>query len=141
MLTFNRYLYTLFDHYLSADSTVKQFLDVFGLSTEYDEKSTSCKPLALINKEYFRYSPKIQQWILVVVVFMQYQVHKLLMDEEAVKGYQEKVSVNFKARYPRIAHFWELIQHLKKEFLILLTFIVFFVIIIFSDKNIINWGF
>ena len=32
-------------------------------------------------------------------------------------------------------------QHMKKEFLILLTFVVFFVIIIFSDKNIINWGF
>jgi hypothetical protein len=30
---------------------------------------------------------------------------------------------------------------MKKEFLILITFTVFFVIIIFSDKNIINWGF
>ena len=68
-------------------------------------------------------------------------MHKLLKDEEAVKNYSEQVAVNFKARYPRIAHFWELMQHLKKEFLILLTFIVFFVIIIFSDKNIINWGF
>lgn len=34
-----------------------------------------------------------------------------------------------------------MLQHIKKEFLILLTFIVFFVMIIFSAKNIINWGF
>jgi hypothetical protein len=44
-------------------------------------------------------------------------------------------------RHTSIYHFWELLQHIKKEFLILLTFVIFFVIIIFSDKNIINWGF
>jgi len=54
---------------------------------------------------------------------------------------EEEAQANFKERYPGLAHFFELLRHMKKEFLILLTFTVFFVIIIFSDKNIINWGF
>lgn len=76
-----------------------------------------------------------------MVVFLQYQVHKLTHDEKLIEKYTDEVSSNFKTRYPRMFHVWELLQHIKKEFLILLTFIVFFVIIIFSDKNIINWGF
>ena len=53
----------------------------------------------------------------------------------------ENATKNFKERYPKIENFWELLRHAKKEFLVLLTFVVFFVIIILSDKNIINWGF
>lgn len=76
-----------------------------------------------------------------MVVFLQFQVHKLLQDRDHVNRNADEATKNFKDRYPRIAHFWELLRHAKKEFLVLLTFVVFFVIIIFSDKNIINWGF
>ncbi len=48
---------------------------------------------------------------------------------------------SFKKRYPRLFHLWEIIQHLKKEFLILLSFTVFFMLIILTTKSIINWGF
>ena len=72
---------------------------------------------------------------------MQFQVHKLLADAGTVRKHQEEVTANFRTRYTRLYHLWELLQHIKKEFLILLTFIVFFVMIIFSAKNIINWGF
>jgi hypothetical protein len=129
---FEKYGYTLIDHYFAPNSWVQQLLDVLGLSTDYDEMS---------DKQYFRYVPKPQQWLLIVVIFLQYQVHKLTQNEKLVDKFADEVSGNFKQRYPRIYHFWELLQHIKKECLILLTFIVFFVIIIFSDKNIINWGF
>jgi hypothetical protein len=38
-----RYLYTLIEHYLPPNSSFEQFLDVFGLSTNYDDKSQNCK--------------------------------------------------------------------------------------------------
>lgn len=60
---FEKYLYTLIDNYLSQESSLQQILDVLGLSTDYDEKS---------NQKYFRYPPKVQQWLLIVVVFLQF---------------------------------------------------------------------
>jgi hypothetical protein len=120
------------EHFLPQNSDFKQFLDVIGLSTDYNERSM---------RQYFRYPPKPQQWVLIVVVFLQFQVHKLTHDSRVVDRCTESVASGFQQRYPRIAHSWELLQHLKKEFLVLLTFAVFFLIIICSDKNIINWGF
>lgn len=52
-----------------------------------------------------------------------------------------KARDNFKNRYPRLFHIWEIIQHLKKEFLVLFSFVVFFMLIILTTKSIINWGF
>lgn len=40
---FEKYLYTLIEHYFPRNSWVQQFLDVFGLSTDYNDKSDSGK--------------------------------------------------------------------------------------------------
>lgn len=55
--------------------------------------------------------------------------------------YLEKSKHNFKVRYPKLYHCQELIYHLVKEFLIFVCFIIFFLIIIIAQKNLINWGF
>lgn len=78
---------------------------------------------------------------MIVVCFVQYQVYKLLDDEKQVKMFADNMSKNFKNRYPKVYHFWELLQHLIKEFLILLCFVIFFMMIIISTKSFINWGF
>ena len=130
---FEKYLFTLILRYIPSDHPFLEVAAVVGLSTDYNEDISHSK--------YFNYMPRVQQWALVIVVFLQYQIYKLLQDDKMVAKYSESATTNFKKRYPRIYHVWELLHHLKKEFLILLTFIVFFMIIIFSSKSIINWGF
>ncbi|TNV88031.1 hypothetical protein FGO68_gene5171 [Halteria grandinella] len=129
---FEKYLYTLITHYIPADSWIVGVATVLGLSTEYDD---------VTSQKYFRYVPKFQQWLLIIVVFLQYQVHQIIKDEKVVNRYQQNARDNFKKRYPRIFHIWEIFQHLKKEFLILVSFMIFFIIIIVTTKSIINWGF
>lgn len=129
---FEKYLYTLITHYIPKDSWFILLAQVLGLSTEYDDVE---------DRKYFRYMPKFQQWLLIIVVFLQFQVHQILKDETVVVKYSNNARDNFKKRYPRFYHFWEIIQHLKKEFLILLSFMAFFMIIIVTTKSIINWGF
>ena len=64
-----------------------------------------------------------------------------MKDEELINKFSNRARDSFKSRYPRIFHLWEIIQHLKKEFLMLISFTVFFMLIILTTKSIINWGF
>lgn len=129
---FEKYLYTLIIRYIPQDSLFVKIATVLGLSTEYEDVSGS---------KYFKYPPKLQQWLLIIVVFLQFQVHQILKDEELINRYSLRARESFKSRYPRLFHLWEIIQHLKKEFLMLISFTVFFMLIILTTKSIINWGF
>ena len=60
---------------------------------------------------------------------------KLLADN------MKKIKVTLKNRYPKISQVVDLILHLYKELLIFLAFVIYFTIIIFAQKNLINWGF
>jgi hypothetical protein len=129
---FEKYLYTLIIRYIHQDSLFVKIATVLGLSTESEDISGS---------KYFKYPPKLQQWLLIIVVFLQFQVHQILKDEDLIKKYSIRARDSFKSRYPRLFHLWEIIQHLKKEFLMLISFTVFFMLIILTTKSIINWGF
>lgn len=57
------------------------------------------------------------------------------------KAFDEKAHQTIQKRYPRLYHFAELMGHLNKELLVLFVFIIFFIMVIFAPKTIINWGF
>ena len=56
-----KYIYSLFFH---AKNDPSNWIEIIGFSTSYNEHST---------KEYWRYSPKFDQWILVVLTFCLYR--------------------------------------------------------------------
>lgn len=55
-----KYVYTMFH----MDDEPKNWIQIFGFNTDYDEHST---------KEYFRYKPKFDQWVLVLLTFALYR--------------------------------------------------------------------
>ncbi len=63
---FEKYLYTLIIHYIPQDSLFVKIAQVLGLATDYNDVS---------DRKYFKYPPKFQQWVLIMVVFLQYQIH------------------------------------------------------------------
>jgi hypothetical protein len=66
----------------------------------------------------------------------------MLLDEpKKVQEHLTEAKTNFVARYPRFSHFSEVLYHLLKELLIFLCFIIFFIMIIVAEKNVINWGY
>lgn len=75
------------------------------------------------------------------MVFLQFQVHQILKDKQTVAHYGALMSSNFRKRYPRIYHMWEILLHVKQEFMVLFAFMLFFMIIIVTTKSIVNWGF
>lgn len=58
---FEKYLYTLVDTYIDPSGFYAGFASVMGFSTDYSQ-----------DNKYFRYMPKFQQWLLIIVVFLQY---------------------------------------------------------------------
>lgn len=76
-----------------------------------------------------------------MVVFLQFQVQQVLKDERMVAEYRQRAADNFRRRFPRVHHLWEIFEHLKKEFLVLFSFVIFFMMIILTTKSVINWGF
>lgn len=58
---FEKYLYTLIIPYIPKDSWFIDVAHVLGLSTEYEDDAQT---------KYFRYPPKFQQWLLIIVVFL-----------------------------------------------------------------------
>lgn len=100
LFVFEKYLYSLIVTYIPADSIFLPIAHVLGLSTDVDEVSHQHK--------YFRYPPKLQQWLLIIVVFLQYQVHQILKDEALVRLHTDQAAGHFKKRYPKLAHLWEI---------------------------------
>lgn len=62
-------------------------------------------------------------------------------DPKKVQGYLDEAKTNFTTRYPTLSHCGEVIYHLIKELLIFFCFIIFFIMVIVAEKNVLNWGY
>ena len=56
-----KYIYSLFFH---AKNDPSNWIEIIGFSTDYNEHSS---------KEYWRYAPRFDQWILVILTFCLYR--------------------------------------------------------------------
>jgi len=66
-------------------------------------------------------------------------VYKLFDDPKEVEKYLNATKSNFKAKNPGFYHGLEITFFLIKELLIFICFIIFFIMVIVADKNLINW--
>ena len=90
LFVLEKYIYTLCD----TQEDPKNWIEVFGFSTSYDPDST---------RIYFRYAPKFDQWILVLLTFALYRRQSILGtdDEEKFNEYRRKAENQLKLRLPR----------------------------------------
>ena len=54
---------------------------------------------------------------------------------------ENKCSELLAKKYPKSTHFVSLAWNLQKEIIIFLSFIIFFLVVIFTGKNMLFWGF
>lgn len=79
LFVLEKYIYTMFD----VSENPRNWIEVMGFSTEFDYDS---------KKEYFRYMPRVDQWLLVMLTFCLYRRQEILgiYDGDRFEEYRTK---------------------------------------------------
>lgn len=123
-----KYIFTLFMKPL--DTQPPAWMTIVGLSTIYDPAET---------QEYWRYTPRFDQWILVFLSFCLYRRSAIIGSDKMKITVQEKKSKAILAiKYPMLYRISVEIDILWHYSMVMLAFAFFLFLIVLQQRTIIN---
>lgn len=127
LFVLEKYVYTLFH----VQTDPPNWVEIFGFSTTYDPHST---------KQYFRYEPKFDQWILVLLTFCLYRRQNILGtgDEKQFAEYTRLAENQIKLRMPRFYSFYVMLHMLYVNTIVITAFTIYLVLIVCIDSSLVN---
>ena len=122
-----KYMYTLITH----TNTPAQWLLYVGFSSDYDPN---------IDKEYFRYPPRLDQWCVVVLSLILYrrQITLGAHDEEKFNKYRVESENTIKQRLPWLYRIYIYLEILYNHTIVILAFTIFLLTLAYIQSSIIN---
>lgn len=122
-----KYVYTLFH----VKENPSNWVEIMGFSTDYDYHQS---------KEYFRYPPKFDQWVLVFLTFCLYRRQSLLGTDDKLQfdEYKRLAENQIKLRLPRFYQVYIIIDIIYGYSIVILAFTLYLVIVVLIPSSLIN---
>ena len=109
-----KYVYTLITHVEEPKN--ERWLTVVGIFTPYNPDET---------REFWRYSPRPVNWILVFLMFVYYRRSNIIgSDLKKVEEYQARINKGLEQQYPTLGRIWQYTKIVFNHIIVLLTFLI-----------------
>ena len=131
------YYYSLNVLIIDRDKAINESCKWFGMWTDKDEKVLKAQSNA--SNLYFRYSPYIYQWILLIVMKLLNTINTLFKDKDLVQQLEISCYETIRENYHKVVYNYNIVRSLVNNILIYIYIIIMIFYLKDSEVNLISF--